>query len=64
MRLITKQESSDESGDENVNECEEEYKKQSKMAIAQNLSITPEEMKLRRYMDVRRWYVFDTLRSF
>jgi hypothetical protein len=34
------------------------------MAIAQNLSITAEEMKLRRYMDVRRWWVFDTMQLF
>jgi uncharacterized protein YfeS len=55
MRINKQMPPSDDSGDENINECEEEFKKQSKMAIAQNLSITAEEMKLRRYMDVRRW---------
>lgn len=40
--------------DANLQMVQEEIKRQE-MQIAQNITITQEEMKLRRYMDIRRW---------
>lgn len=40
--------------DENLLQVQAEIDKQELM-IATNIQITQEEMKLRRYMDLRRW---------
>ena len=40
--------------DANVLEVEEEIKRQE-MQVAENITITQDEMKMRRFMDIRRW---------
>lgn len=40
--------------DENILQVQEEMKRQE-MQIAENITITHEEMKQRRFMDIRRW---------